>query len=158
MNAMKKMLMIPASALLLSAAASTVYADTQPVDRIDDILTYASDYGFTHYEEISIKSRGRAEVEGWLDDEWYADVEFSLDNGDTLKEERKRLITGAWGMSEDDVRQALNIASQEGMMEFEEIEIDKSGTIDIEGRDQNGRELDIKMRQGSFQITEIDRD
>lgn len=158
MNAMKKMLMIPASALLLSAATSTVYADTQPVDRIDDILTYASDYGFTHYEEISIKSRGRAEVEGWLDDEWYADVEFSLDNGDTLKEERKRLITGAWGMSEDDVRQALNIASQEGMMEFEEIEIDKNGTIDIEGRDQNGRELDIKMRQGSFQVTEIDRD
>ena len=132
--------------------------DNQPVDRIDDILTYASDYGFTHYEEISIKSRGRAEVEGWLDDEWYADVEFSLDNGDTLKEERKRLITGAWGMSEDDVRQALNIASQEGMMEFEEIEIDKNGTIDIEGRDQNGRELDIKMRQGSFQVTEIDRD
>ncbi|MBF0602046.1 PepSY domain-containing protein [Limosilactobacillus oris] len=158
MNAMKKMLMIPASALLLSAAARTVYSDTQPVDRIDDILTYASDYGFTHYEEISIKSRGRAEVEGWLDDEWYADVEFSLDNGDTLKEERKRLITGAWGMSEDDVRQALNIASQEGMMEFEEIEIDKNGTIDIEGRDQNGRELDIKMRQGSFQVTEIDRD
>ncbi|MDM7481092.1 MAG: PepSY domain-containing protein [Halomonas sp.] len=61
-------------------------------------------------------------------------------------------------MTEDDVRQALNIASQEGMTEFEEIEINKSGSIDIEGRDQNGRELDIKMRQGSFQITEIDRD
>lgn len=158
MNAMKKMLLIPVSALLLTAAAGSVYADSQPLDRIDEILTYTNDYGFTHYEEISIKSSDRVEVEGWLDSEWYADVEFSLDNGNTLEEERKRLITGAWGMSEDDIRQALNIASQEGMTEFEEIEISKSGTIDIEGRDQNGRELDVKMGHGSFQVTEVDSD
>ncbi|CAN0408843.1 unnamed protein product [Ectocarpus sp. 12 AP-2014] len=156
MNTMKKMLLIPTSALLL--AAGSVQADAVPVDRIDDILAHASDYGFSQYEEIKVKSRGRAEIEGWLDDEWYADVEFSIDNGETLKEERKRLITGAWGMSEDDVRQALNVAQAEGMAEFEEIEIDKSGMIDIEGRDENGRELEISLRQGSDQVSSIDRD
>ena len=156
MNTMKKMLLIPTSALLL--AAGTVQANAVPVDHIDDILAHASDYGFSQYEEIKVKSRGRAEIEGWLDDEWYADVEFSIDNGETLKEERKRLITGAWGMSEDDVRQALNVAQAEGMAEFEEIEIDKSGMIDIEGRDENGRELEISLRQGSDQVSSIDRD
>ncbi|MGP9796714.1 PepSY domain-containing protein [Halomonas sp. 86] len=158
MNVMQKMLLIPASALLLTAAASSAQADALSMDRVDEVLVPAVDYGFTHYEEISIKSRGRAEVEGWLDDEWYADVEFSLGNGETLKEERKRLITGAWGMSEEDVRQALEVARKEGMSEFEDIDIDKGGIIDIEGRDENGRELEISLRQGSYEITEIDRD
>lgn len=158
MNAMKKMLLIPTSALLLAAAAGSAQADSLPMDRIDDVLTHANDYGFTHYEELSIKGRGRAEVEGWLDDEWYADVDFSLDNGETLEEKRERLITGAWGMSEDDIHQALDVASQEGMTEFEELEIDKSGIIDIEGRDENGRELEISLRQGSYEVTQIDRD
>lgn len=158
MNTMKKMLLIPASALLLAAAAGNAQADSLPMDRIDDVLTHASEYGFSHYEEVSVKSRGRVEVEGWLDDEWYADVDFSLDNGETLQEERERLVSGAWGMSEDDIRQALNVASQEGMVEFEDLDIDESGMIDIEGRDEDGRELEISLRQGTDQVSEIDRD
>lgn len=85
-------------------------------------------------------------------------MDISLDNGETLKEERKRLVSGAWGMSDEDVRQALNIASQEGMVEFEDIDIDKSGMIDIEGIDENGRELEISLRQGSDQVSNVDRD
>lgn len=158
MNTMKKMLLIPTSALLLAAAAGSAQADSLPIDRIDDVLTHANGYGFSHYEEVSIKNRGRVEVEGWLDDEWYADVEFSLDDGETLKEKRERLITGAWGMSEDDIRQALAMAGQEGMVNVEEFDIDESGMIDIEGRDENGRELEISLRQGSDQVSEIDRD
>ncbi|EHA16552.1 hypothetical protein [Halomonas sp. HAL1] len=158
MNTMKKMLLIPTSALLLAAAAGSAQADSLPMDRIDDVLTHSNDYGFSHYEEISVKGRGRVEVEGWLDDEWYADVDFSLDNGDTLEEKRERLITGAWGMSEDDIRQALDVARQEGMVEFEDLDIDKSGIIDIEGRGENGRELEISVRQGSSEVTQIDRD
>ena len=158
MNTMKKMLLIPTSALLLAAAAGSAQADSLPMDRIDDVLTHSNDYGFSHYEEISVKGRGRVEVEGWLDEEWYADVDFSLDNGETLEEKRERLITGAWGMSEDDIRQALDVARQEGMVEFEDLDIDKSGIIDIEGRSENGRELEISVRQGSSEVTQIDRD
>ncbi len=158
MNAMKKMLIIPTSALLFAAAVGSAQADSLPIDRIDDVLGHASAYGITQYEEISIDGRGRAEVEGWLDDEWYADVEFSIDSGETLQEQRERLITGAWGMSEDDIRQALQVAQQEGMTEFEDIDIDKNGIIDIEGRDESGRELEISVRQGSTDVTQIDRD
>jgi len=159
MKTMKKMLLIPTSALLLAAAAGSVQADDAlAMDRIDDVLNHANDYGFSHYEEISIESSNRIEVEGWLDEEWYADVDFSLDNGETLQEQRERQITGAWGMSEDDIRQALDVASQEGMVEFESLDINKNGIIDVEGRGENGRELEISVRQGSSDVTQIDRD
>lgn len=158
MNTMKKMLLIPTSALLLAAAAGSAQADSLPMDRIDDVLTHANEYGFSHYEEVSIQNRGRVEVEGWLDDEWYADVEFSLDNGETLQEQRERLITSAWGMGEDDIRKALDVASQEGMVEFEDLDIDKTGIIDVEGRDKDGHELEISVRQGSSEVTQIERD
>lgn len=159
MNTLKKMLLIPTSALLLAAAAGNVQADDAlAMDRIDDVLNHANDYGFSHYEEISIESSNRVEVEGWLDEEWYADVDFSLDNGETLQEQRERQITGAWGMSEDDIRQALDVASQEGMVEFESLDINKNGIIDVEGRGENGRELEISVRQSSSEVTQIDRD
>lgn len=158
MTTMTKRLTIPATAVLLTAAMGSAQADSLAMDRLDEVLGHAADYGFTHFEEIGIKSRNRAEIEGWLDDEWFADIEFSLDNGETLQEERERLISGAWGMSEEDVRQAFEAARQEGMTEFEEIDIDRSGMIDIEGRDENGRELEISLRQGSFEVTEVDRD
>ncbi|WP_311948140.1 PepSY domain-containing protein [Halomonas piscis] len=158
MNTMKKMLLIPSSALLLTAAAGSAQADSLPMDRIDDVLTHASEYGFSHYEEISIQNRGRVEVEGRLDEEWSAEVEFSLDNGETLQEQRERQSTSAWGMSEDDIRQALDVASQEGMAEFEDLDIDKTGIIDVEGRDKDGRELEISVRQGSSEVTQIERD
>lgn len=158
MKIMKKMLIIPASALLLTSVAGAAQAENQPLERIDDVLSHAETYGFTHFEEIETKSRGRVEVEGWLDDEWFAETRFALDSGETLREERERLITGAWGMSPADVRQAFELAQTEGMTEFEEIEIDESGMIEIEGRDSEGQELEISLRQGSDQITEIDRD
>jgi hypothetical protein len=85
-------------------------------------------------------------------------VDFSLDNGETLQEQRERQITGAWGMSEDDIRQALDVASQEGMVEFESLDINKNGIIDVEGRGENGRELEISVRQNSSDVTQIDRD
>ena len=46
----------------VAAAAGSAQADTQPMDRIDDILTYAADYGFSHIEEINVDDRGRVEL------------------------------------------------------------------------------------------------
>ncbi|WP_447894924.1 PepSY domain-containing protein [Vreelandella sp. GE22] len=159
MNLTKKVLMMPATALLLSAAAGAAQADEGlALERLDDVLGYTADYGFTQYQEISVESGDHVEVEGWLDDEWFADIEFSLDSGETLQEERERLVSGAWGMSEDDIRQAFEVASEEGMVTFEEIDMNQSGIIDIEGRNAEGREVELSVRQGSYEITAMDRD
>lgn len=156
MMTFKRMLIVPAAAMFMTAGVAQ--ADYLPLDRLDDVLGHASQFGFTHYEEIEVKSGDSVEIEGWLDDEWYADVRLSLSDGETLKEERKRLITGAWGMSEDDLRQAFDVAREEGMVDFEEIQIDKRGMIEIEGRDDSGRDLEVYVRQGENSASSVDRD
>ncbi|WNL38684.1 PepSY domain-containing protein [Halomonas sp. PAMB 3232] len=158
MTSMKKAVLLPASALLLVATTGAAQADRLGLERLDEVLNYTADYGFTHIEELSVEDDSRIEAEGWLDEEWFADIELSLDSGETLKEERERLVSGAWGMSEDDIRQAFEMARQEGMTTFEEIDISRSGIIDIEGQAENGRDIEISVRQGSFEVVEIDRD
>nr|WP_163503783.1 PepSY domain-containing protein [Halomonas socia] len=156
MNPCKALVGIPAAALLM--AAGVAHADRLAMDRLDDMLAAANDYGITHFEEIEAKSRDSVEIEGWIDDEWYVDVRISLNDGETLQEERERRVSGAWGMSEEDVRSVFEIAASEGMVEFEEIQIDKQGMIEIEGDDERGRELEVYVRQGSGSASSVDRD
>ncbi|CBV43127.1 hypothetical protein [Halomonas elongata] len=153
-----KTLMI-ASATALTLVAGSAQADgSLGLDRVDAILERAQAFGFTHIEEIEAKGRDAIEVEGWLDDEWYADAWLALNSDEVLREERKRLVTSAWGMTADDVRQALAAASAEGMTEFETLQINEAGYIEIEGRGQNGRELEITTRQGQDGVLGVERD
>lgn len=153
-----KTLMI-ASATTLALVAGSAQADGRlALERAEAVLERAQTFGFTHIEEIEAKGRDVVEIEGWLDDEWYADVRLSLDSDETLREERKRLISGAWGMTADDVRQAFSSASGEGMSEFESLQVDEAGHIEIEGRGQNGRELEITTRLGQDGVVAVERD
>lgn len=153
-----KSLMI-ASATTLALVAGSAQADgSLGLDRIDAVLDRAQTFGFTHIEEIEAKGRDAVEVEGWLDDEWYADARLSLNSDEVLREERKRLVTSAWGMTADDVRQALSSAGAEGMTEFESLQIDEAGNIEIDGRGQNGRELEVTTRQGQDGVIGVERD
>jgi len=119
-------------------------------------LAQAGAFGFQAFEEIEVKRNDGFEVEGWLDDEWRAEVRFSLASGESLKEERKRLADGPTGMSEAEVRAAMALAVAEGLAEFEEIQVDRDGRIDIEGYDADGRELEVKSRDGA--VLEVERD
>ncbi|MDR5904173.1 PepSY domain-containing protein [Franzmannia qiaohouensis] len=156
MSPLKALVGVPVTALLM--AAGVAHADRLAMDRLDEILAAADDYGITHFEEIEAKGGDSVEIEGWIDDEWYVDVRFSLSDGETLQEERERRVNGAWGMSEEDVRSVFDIAASEGMVEFEEIQIDKQGMIEIEGDDESGRELEVYIRQGSDSASSVDRD
>ncbi|GHE19912.1 PepSY domain-containing protein [Halomonas urumqiensis] len=156
MMTFKTRLLIPATAMMM--VAGVAQANSLSLDRVDEVLEHASNFGFTHVEEIEAKSGNTIEIEGWLDEEWYADARLSLETGESLKEERERLVTGAWGMSEADVRQALEVARAEGMVDVEEIKIDKQGMIEIEGMDENGRELEVEVRQGSDTAHRVEHD
>ncbi|MDN3525904.1 PepSY domain-containing protein [Halomonas sabkhae] len=153
-----KTLMI-ASVSSLALVAGTAQADDRlALDQLDNLLERGQTFGFTHYEEIEVDSQDVAEIEGWLDDEWYADVRLSLNSDETLREERERLVSGAWGMTAEDVRQAFSAASAEGMTEFESVQINEAGRIEIEGRGQNGRELEITTRQGEDGVLSVEQD
>ncbi|WP_280547455.1 PepSY domain-containing protein [Halomonas sp. 11-S5] len=152
-----KMILAGSLAALMSVATLAQAEDSRlAAERLDDILAKASAFGFTHFGEIEAKRDDRFAVEGWLDDEWRAEVRFSLESGESLKEERQRREGGAWGMSEAEVREAMALAVAEGLAEFEEIQVDRDGRIEIEGRDADGRAFEVKSRGG--ELLEVEHD
>ncbi|MDY7115573.1 PepSY domain-containing protein [Halomonas sp. SSL-5] len=153
----RKMILTASLAALLGAATLAQAADDRLAsERLDEVLAQAGDFGFQTYEEIEVKRSDRVEVEGWLDDEWQAEVSFDLASGESLKEERKKRDGGAWGLSEAEVRDAMALAVAEGLVEFEELQVDRDGRVDIEGYDADGRELEVKSRDGA--LLEVERD
>ncbi|MFQ3789263.1 PepSY domain-containing protein [Halomonas sp. A29] len=155
----RKMILIGSLAtLMLAGTAAQASDDRLAADRIDEVLEQGAAFGFQHYQEIEAKHQGSVEIEGWLDDEWQADVRLSLENGESLEEQRNRREGGAWGMSEDDVRMAMEAAVAEGLAEFEEIQVDRDGRIEIEGRDADGREIEVRSQQGESGVVDVERD
>ncbi len=61
-------------------------------------------------------------------------------------------------MNEDEVRLAMEAAVAEGLAEFEEIQVDRDGRVEVEGRDGEGRELEVRSRQGEEGTSEVERD
>lgn len=138
------------AALLLGAgAAQTVYADESlSVERFDEVLQHAEQYGFVMLNEIEVDDGRSVEIEGWLEDQWRAEVTLSMEDGQSLREDRRRLEKEAWGMSFDEARKAIAAAGSEGLVELESLDVDASGRIEIEGHDADGREIEVITRQG----------
>ncbi|WFM70458.1 PepSY domain-containing protein [Halomonas sp. CKK8] len=155
---MQRKMILTASLAALLGAATLAQADSDRLapERLDEVLAQAGEFGFQTYEEIEVKSRDRVEVEGWLDDEWQAEVSFDLASGESLEEERKRRDDGAWGLSEAEVRDAMALAVAEGMTEFGELQVDRGGRVEIEGVDADGRELEVRSRGG--ELLEVEHD
>lgn len=142
---------------LITLAGSLAHADTLSADQIREGLSHADDYGFTHYIELEAEDRDELEVKGWLDDEWVGDVTFSAD-GTPRKEERSRRDGGAWGMTHDQATATLATAEAQGMTRFEEIKIDRRGRIEVEGKDREGRDLELYIEADTGEVTRVDRD
>jgi len=152
-----KMILTASLAALLGAATLAQAADERlATERLDEVLAQAGDFGFQTFDEIEVKRDDRVEVEGWLDDEWQAEVSFDLASGESLKEERKKREGGAWGLSEAEVRDAMALAVAGGLVEFEELQVEREGRIDIEGYDADDRELEVKIRDG--EVLEVEHD
>lgn len=149
-----------AAALLLGVgAAQAVYADERlAVERFDAVLQHAEQYGFVMLDEIEIDDDGRVEIEGWLEDQWHAEVTLSVEDGQALHEDRRRLDRDAWGMSFEEARMALTAASGEGLVEIESLDVDASGRVEIEGYDAEGREIEVTTRQGEEGVERVKHD
>lgn len=155
---MQRKMILAGALAALTSVATLAQADEGRLatERLDGILTQASAFGFQSFEEIETGRNGRVDVEGWLDDEWYAEVRFALEGGESLKEERMRREGGAWGLSEAEVREAMRLAVAEGLAEFSEIQVDRDGRVEIDGWSADGRELEIKSRGGELLQVEYD--
>lgn len=124
------------------------YADT-PIGQFDQALNASSKYGIKQYKELESDDDGKVEIEGWVDNEWYAEIEVS-DKGEIIHEKRERRIDGAWGMEEADVRRVIEAAETEGMTTIDEISISSTGVIEVEGEDSEGRDKELKKDKGEI--------
>ncbi|WP_165855913.1 PepSY domain-containing protein [Marinobacter sp. JSM 1782161] len=145
-------------ASLVAPAAFAANAATGASVNLDDALAAGSAHGFTHYEEIDLDDRHGFELEGWLDNQWRTKVEFSRD-GEARHEKRERRDNGPRGLDAERVREAAEVARGEGLAQIEEMDLHEDhDRIQLEGRDEQGHELEITLQRSDLGVIEVDRD
>lgn len=134
---------------IIPAIVPTAYAEV-PIDRFEEALKAGNDYGISHYKEFEFDDDGSVEIEGWIDKDWFVEIDVS-GNGEVIHEERKRRKDGPWGMQDAEVRQTIEAAKTEGMTRLEEINISSGGQIEVEGEDDSGKEIELKKNRSERQ-------
>ncbi len=123
-------------------------------DDINRVLDIAVEYGFVEFDEIEYEGDNVIEVEGWLDNGWEAEIEVDMATGRLLKEKRERSRGGRAGITADVVRQVVTIALEQGMVRFDEIELD-SRKIEVDGWDRYGREMEIELDDRDLTVLKV---
>lgn len=128
-----------AAGLITAAWSHNAHADITA-----ERLQAAQNYGFTHIEKVEYEGNGRVEVDGWGEDGWYLEVEF---DGETVVEEkRERTTVQPWGLSFAQMDQLLAHVAEEGIHSVKEIEVEENGEIEVEGRNEQDRKKEVKIR------------
>jgi|SRR5690554_569219 len=153
-----KRLSLLVAPLALADFSSGALADTPiSLDELNGLLDTADEYGFSHYEEISIDD-SRLELEGWRDDGTRLEVDLEVSDGSVVEERERDDEVPDWSLTGDEVRQALEAAQQEGLATFDDLDADKDGHVDVEGEDENGEELEIRLNSNDFSVIEVERE
>ncbi|MEX0739290.1 MAG: hypothetical protein WD071_08105 [Pseudohongiella sp.] len=139
----------------LMTLSALAYAGA-PDNYVEQSVTLAEEYGITHFYELEFDDGNRADIEGWVDDEWF--VEIGLRGDQIAQEERERRIDGPWGMTAGELRGYVQAAITEGMVSIEEIAINNQGIVEVEGEDANGRDIDVYFRTGDTEPESVQRD
>ncbi len=153
-----RMLMVPVafsgglSSLALADDGSVTFAE------LDSLLASAGQHGLTAFEEIAVENGGRIEMEGWRDDGWQLDVELLQSDGSLTREAQQRSDIPDWSLAGSDVEQALSVAQRSGLQRFESLDVDKSGHLDIEGYDNQHREIELRLDASDFTVIGVDND
>lgn len=140
--------------------ASTAFADNGSLapNELQSLLERASQYGFGHYEEISVDDGARIEIEGWRDDGWQLDIDMLTEDGSLVHEEQRKSQIPDWSLTGDEVQQALASARDAGLQRFSQLDVDDSGHLEIEGYDAQNREIDLRMNGADFTVNGVEHD
>lgn len=154
---MKRLSLLIAPVALVGLS-STALADTPiSLDELNGLLDTADEYGFSHYEEISVDD-SRLELEGWREDGTRLEVDLQISDGSVSQEQERDSQVPDWSLTGDDVRQALEAAQQEGLQTFSELDVDDDGHVDIDGYDDQNREIEIRLSSSDFSVIKIEHD
>ena len=153
-----RLLMVPVA--FSGGMATTALADsgTLTSDELQSLLDSASQYGFTHYEEISTEDDSRLELEGWRDDGWHLDVDMLVEDGSLVHEAQRKSEIPDWSLTAEEVEQALANAYDAGLQRFEQLDVDREGHLEIEGYTAQNREIEIRLNSDDLSITGVKND
>jgi hypothetical protein len=143
-----------ASTLAASLAATSLAHAAGTVDEAKHAVQIGTDYGITHFHSIELDddygiADSRIEIEGWIDSEWYVELDVNAD-GSIQKEQRRKRTDGPWGLSAQQALSYIDVSANEGMQQIEEISANARGDIEVEGSNTNGQELEIDFRSDSM--------
>lgn len=131
---------------------------TGSIEEAKRALQIGSDHGITHFYSIELDDddSNHLEIEGWIDEQWFVALDVNR-AGTILKEERRRRIDGPWGMSAADATHYIDASVAQGMTRIEELKIDTSGHVEVEGEDAQG-ELEVNFSSTQPESISIERD
>jgi hypothetical protein len=156
---MKKTLSYSLAALTLSGTVSTsALADDKGISReeLNRLLQSASDYGFTHYDELGVDD-GQFEIEGWRKDGWRLDVDMALNDGSLLREQQRQSQIPDWSLSGDEVSKALDRAQNEGLELIVGLDANQSH-IEVDGYGTDHQEIEIRLNRNTFEVAGVEYD
>ncbi|MGP9832341.1 hypothetical protein [Marinobacter sp. NSM] len=150
---------LTALGLIAGIAATPLAMADARLDDAKNAVALGKDYGIVEFRSIEFDDDywGETEIEGWLEDGWYVEVEIDS-NGNIDREKRTRSERESYGLSADAVVNYLDAASREGMVWFEDFDVNSRGFIDIEGEDDRGQDLDIDFRSDSLEPIRVEWD
>ncbi|SDL37184.1 hypothetical protein SAMN05661010_01473 [Modicisalibacter muralis] len=140
------------SSAALAAEGSLSHSELQA------LLNQADQYGFSHYEEISVEDNTHLEIDGWRDDGWQLDLELLIEDGSVTHEWQRKSQIPDWSLTGDEVRQALTNAREAGMQRFEQLDVDERGHIEIEGYTTQNREVELRLNRDGLSVTGVEND
>ncbi|MDO6442967.1 hypothetical protein [Marinobacter sp. 2_MG-2023] len=150
-----------ATALAASLVAAPQAFASGTIDDAKRAVQIGSDYGISHFHSIELEDDrdddGSMEIEGWVDNEWFVEIDVNND-GSIKKEERRKRADGPWGLSAAEVADYIDASVKQGMSRIEEIQINSRGEIEVEGDNADGQELEIDYRSGNMEPTRVGRD
>ncbi|WP_027351517.1 PepSY domain-containing protein [Halotalea alkalilenta] len=148
-------LVIPATL----GVSSLAQADGEiPYERLGGLLDQAEDFGFVGFEEISVDDRTKLEIEGWRADGWKLELDVMIDDGRRIKEAMREASAPAWALTRERLNAALEAGRSAGVTHFSQLEVDRDGYIEVEGRDDGGREIEVRLNSADFSVIRIERD
>src|SRR5690554_101658 len=150
-----------ATALTASLVTAPLAFASGTVDDAKRAIQIGSDYGSSYFHSIELEDDhddvGSMEIEGWVDGQWY--VELDIDSDGTIqKEERRKRNDGPWGLTAADVEKYIDASAKQGINRIEDIKINAKGEIEVEGDNAEGQELEIDYHAGSMEPTRVNKD
>jgi len=154
-----RLIMLPVALTGLSSAALAAEGGLSHSE-LEALLNQAEQYGFSHYEEISVDDGSRLELEGWREDGWQLDVEMQIEDGSLVHEEQHKADGQIpyWSLTADELRQALASAREAGLQRFEQLDVDDDEHLEIEGYNAQNREIELRLDGDDFSVTGVEND